>query len=151
MCGGNDKTVSERLLMQWGEMTAGAFQHHIFDHGGHYYWLESSQGGGETERSDSVGGSSVHSAVRSHENDFLRLLIRCSNPFHILMSEEEEEAAAADDGKNQGDSDDEDQKSAVSSVTFQDSYRSFETLSARQAEEKIASSSRASSRGRGEK
>lgn len=143
MCGGNDLSVSERLLVQWGEMTAGAFQHHIFDRGGHYYWLDNSRG----EESGSVGESSTRSALKSHESEFLRLLIRYSNPFHILMSESDGVA-----------SDDEDQKSTVSSVTFQqDTYRSvdihsarqtenFDILSARQADEKM-SSSRASSRG----
>jgi surfactin synthase thioesterase subunit len=159
MCGGNDKTVSERLLMQWGDMTTGSFQHHIFDHGDHYYWLpRHNQGQLQGVEEESVGGgrssASVESALRSHENDFLRLLIRSSNPFHILLSEDEAGVGEGEEEEEEEEEEGDDQKSAVSSVTFQDSYRSSlpTARSARQgqeaAEEKMNSSC-PSSRGRG--
>jgi surfactin synthase thioesterase subunit len=130
LCGSDDRSVSERLLAQWGEMTSGSFQHQVFDRSGHYYWLsnchqggaEEERGGNSTSRSGggSVGGS-IHSVRRkSHEKEFLTILIRASNPFHILLSEDE----LGGEGKATESEDEEDgQRSTVSSVTFQDSYR----------------------------
>jgi hypothetical protein len=127
LCGSDDRSVSERLLAQWGDMTSGSFQHHVFDRSGHYFWLDSChQGGAEEERcatsrsagGGSVGGDSSQSERRSHEKEFLSILIRAANPFHILLSE------GMDEEQQQGSGDEEDdQRSAVSSVTFQDSYR----------------------------
>ena len=36
MGGTNDKSVSERMLTQWRDMTAGSFDHHMFDKGSHF-------------------------------------------------------------------------------------------------------------------
>lgn len=43
MGGTHDKSVSERLLLQWEQMTTGHFKCHMFDKGGHFYWQQSAE------------------------------------------------------------------------------------------------------------
>lgn len=43
MGGESDRAVTERLLMKWGELTTGAFDLHIVNKGGHFYWTQSEE------------------------------------------------------------------------------------------------------------
>ena len=106
ICGSNDKSVSERLLLQWAEMTSGEFNSHLFEQCGHYYWLNGS----------------------SHEELFLRFLIQYSNPTHTLPDLKDENS----DGYY-------DDKSTVSSVSFQDSFMDSVDLD-QQQDRKVKSS-----------
>lgn len=78
-------------------MTSGEFNSHIFDRCGHYYWLQDS----------------------NHEELFLRLLIQYTNPTHTLPDLNYNNI---NNNMNENNSEGYDDKSTVSSVSFQDSF-----------------------------
>jgi hypothetical protein len=43
MGGTNDKSVSERLLLQWEQNSTGQYKCHMFDKQGHFYWQQSQE------------------------------------------------------------------------------------------------------------